>query len=92
MKITIQYEAQARRAAGVRSETIDVSDDSSVVDCICQVAEAHGEQLKPILVTTDGDIQPTLLVFLNDVHVARNDNSRLSDRDTLTLMPPISGG
>ena len=92
MQITLQYEAQARRAAGIASETIEVSDFWCVSDCIRKVADAHGEQLKPILVKPNGEIQPTLLVFLNDAHIVRNEENALSDGDILTLMTPLSGG
>lgn len=92
MQIRIQYEAQARRAAGIGSETVDVPADCGVGDCIRQLAESHGEPLQPVLVNADGDIQPTLLIFRNDCQVAADDDSSLSDGDSLTLMPPISGG
>ena len=93
MQITIQYESQVRRAAGISSETIEVPDDyCSVRACISTVAAAHEKKLKPILVNTDGEVQPTLLVFLNDIQIVRGSESMLSDGDTLTLMTPISGG
>ena len=92
MQVTIQYKAQARRAAGIGSETIEVSDSFCAGDCIREVATAHGEQLKPILVNADGEVQPALLTFVNDVQIARNDDKTLADGDTLTLMTPISGG
>lgn len=92
MQITIQYEAQARRAAGIGSETIDVSESSSVGDCIRAVADARGEKLKPMLVNSDGKIQATLLVFLNDNQTIWDADRPLSAGDVLTLMTPMSGG
>jgi len=93
MQITIQYESQVRRAAGVTSETIEVPDGCcSIRDCIRTVAAAHERELKPMLVNSDGEVQPTLLVFLNDIQIVRSSESMLSDGDTLTLMTPISGG
>ena len=93
MQITIQYESQVRRAAGVTSETIEVPDGCcSIRDCIRTVAAAHEPELKPMLVNSDGEVQPTLLVFLNDIQIVRSSESMLSDGDTLTLMTPISGG
>lgn len=92
MQINIQYEAQARRAAGISSEAADVASGCDVAACIRQLAEAHGDPLKPVLVTADGDVQPTLLIFRNDAQVTRDDSTPLENGDTLTLMPPISGG
>ena len=92
MQVIIQYEAQARRAAGIGSETIEVADASCVSDCVRSVADTQGEELRPILVSGSGEIQPSLLIFLNDAQIVRTDDSVLSDGDTLTLMTPISGG
>jgi sulfur-carrier protein len=92
MQVTVQYEAQARRAAGTCAETIDVAEAISVSDCIRYVADCHGDQLRSILMSTDGGIQPSLLVFVNDGHLCRGDEGVLTEGDTLTLMTPISGG
>jgi molybdopterin converting factor small subunit len=92
MRVIVQYEAQARRAAGTHSETIDVAEAASFRDCIRHVGEWHGDPLKSILLSADGSIQPSLLVFVNDGHVVRGNEAALSDGDTLTLMTPISGG
>jgi len=92
MQITIRYEAQAKRAAGVGSETIDMQAPCRVSDCIRQVADSHGDTLKPILLNADGNIQPTLLLFRGDEQIGKGDEAELSDGDTLTIMTPISGG
>lgn len=92
MQITIRYEAQAKRAAGVGSETIDVQTPCRVSDCIRLVADTHGDTLKPILLNAEGGIQPTLLLFRGDEQIAKGDETELSDGDTLTIMTPISGG
>ncbi|MCH2212013.1 MAG: MoaD/ThiS family protein [Fuerstiella sp.] len=92
IQITVQYEAQAGRAAGTSTETVEVSDTCCVADCIRQVADAHGEQLRTVLLTAAGEVQPSLLVFLNDVQIIRHADSLLNQSDILTLMTPISGG
>lgn len=92
MQITVQYEAQARRAAGIASETVEVAEGCSVSDCIRQVADAAGEPLQAILIDAAGAVQPSLLTFLNDVQITQSDESLLAAGDILTLMTPISGG
>ena len=92
MLIKIQYEAQAKWVAGVSSETIEVSDRCRVSDCIRQVAESHGDDLKQVLLDGAGDIQSTLLLFLDDQQIVRDDEFELADGNTLTIMTPISGG
>ncbi len=92
MQVTIQYEAQARRAAETREESVELLDAASVSDCIRCVADRHGNPLQSILMKSDGGIQPSLLIFVNDGHVASGAEVVLSDGDTVTLMTPISGG
>lgn len=92
MQITIRYEAQAKRAAGVGSETIEVNGPCRVSDCLRQVADAHGDTLKPILLNSDGEIHPALLLFKGDEQIGQAAEAELSDGDTLTIMTPISGG
>ena len=92
MQITIRYEAQAKHAAGVDSETIDVDEPCRVIDCLQQIANTHADTLKSILVNAEGKIQPTLLLFREDEQISKEDDTELSDGDTLTIMTPISGG
>jgi molybdopterin converting factor small subunit len=56
------------------------------------VATLHPESLRPIVINAAGEIQPSLLIFLGDDQVVRDDTKELADGDTLTIMTPISGG
>ena len=91
MKITIQYAAQARFAAGCTGETLEFDAPPTIREVLRQVVARHAE-LKTICLTADGDPQPALLVFVNDVQV-RPDSSQLLPNDCIvTLLPPIAGG
>ncbi|HIF33689.1 MAG: MoaD/ThiS family protein [Pirellulaceae bacterium] len=92
MQITIRYEAQTRRAVGLEEETIELVAPCRVSDCIQHVATLHPESLRPIVINAAGEIQPSLLIFLGDDQVVRDDTKELADGDTLTIMTPISGG
>lgn len=92
MKITVEYEAQAKRAAGVGSETVDVEVGTTVADVLKQLASAHGDPLKSILLDNAGALQPTLLLFVSDEQIDRDGSTQLSEGDSLTVMTPISGG
>jgi len=92
MQINVQYEAQVRRAIGLRLEKISVPDGSTVSDCVQRVAEVHSEKVGTILLNDSNDVQASLLMFLNDSQVLHDDAAILSEGDTLTLMTPISGG
>ena len=92
MKIIVQYETQARRAAGVGSETVEVSEGATVAQVVRQLAASHGDPLRAILLDDAAEIQPTLLLFVSDEQIDRDGSTALSDGDSLTIMTPISGG
>jgi molybdopterin converting factor small subunit len=92
IKITIRYEAQTRRAVGLDEEIIEMTAPCRVSDCIQHLANVHPESLRPIIINSSGHIQPSLLIFLGDDQVIRDDAQELSAGDTITIMTPISGG
>jgi molybdopterin converting factor small subunit len=93
MKITLRYEAQARRACGVEEESIELPPGEwRVSDGIRQAARRHPETLGPMVLDPTGGIQPALLVFLGDEQVLQHEATPLCDGATLSIMTPISGG
>jgi molybdopterin converting factor small subunit len=92
MQIEVHYATQVKRAAGVRSEAVTVSEGCTVHALIRQVAEQHGEGLQRLLLNEAGDVQPGLLLFLDDSQVTAGADPPLSDGGSLTIMSPISGG
>ncbi len=92
MLIAVEYTAQLKRTAGVGRETIDVPEGTTVRSAIGHIAEQHDEPMGKMLLTSGGDVQPTLLLFLGDRQIAAGEDPVLNDGDTLTIMAPISGG
>jgi len=92
MQITIQFETQVKRAAGVSAETVELGDGATIQQSIERVADPSRERLRSFLVGKDGQVLPTVLVFVNDRQVACDDPTPLHDGDTVTIMSPISGG
>ncbi len=92
MPITLQYETLLKRAAGVRSETVDVDGPQDVRDLIVQIAGRRGDPLQSLLVDAAGEVRSSVLIFVGDRQVAAGDSPPLRDGDVVTLMSPISGG
>ncbi len=90
MQVSVEYTAQIKRAAGRSKDTIELTDGATVQTLIESLAESADDSLKRSLVTGDGRMQPTLLVFVRDEQVRSADT--LNDGDTVTLLSPISGG
>ncbi|MEQ9409449.1 MAG: MoaD/ThiS family protein [Fuerstiella sp.] len=94
MKVTIQFEAQLRQAAGVSAKDLELPDGSSINDALRQAADSAAAELRSRLLTDSGELQSALLIFVNEQPVAAASVSEhlLHDGDILLLLPPISGG
>lgn len=92
MKITVRYEAQVRRAAGVASITLAVDDGATLADFLRTLAQTAAEPVRQILFDDRNEFRPTILIFLNDEHVSRSSERKLAAGDSVTITSPISGG
>jgi molybdopterin converting factor small subunit len=92
MKITVQYAAQVRRAAGVESEVIEVADGADLAGALASVAKLHDPQFRALVLDEAGQVRANLLVVVNGVPTARNEQRRLSDKDVVALFSAIGGG
>lgn len=92
MQITAEYTAQMKRAAGVSSETLDVSEGMTLAEFIINLADGRDESLGRHLLGSDGQPQPTVLAFRRDEQIRLDDPEPLRDGDVITFLAPISGG
>jgi molybdopterin converting factor small subunit len=86
------YETLLKRAAGVRSDSVELDAGAEVRDVIRLCAERHGDPLRSLLMDGRGVIRPSLLIFVHGLQLGPEDTGPLSDGDVVTLMSPISGG
>ena len=92
MRITVEYAAQIKRAAGRASEALDLGEPSTVQDAVRQVSERHGEAMDSLLFAGAGRLHPSILLFVGDAQVRWDQPRELRDGDVLTILSPISGG
>ena len=92
MQITVEYAAQVKRATGTGRETVDVETAATLRQLVCHVIARHGETLKPVLLDADGNLHPSILVFVNNEQCCNIAEHELSDGDTVAFLSPISGG
>ena len=92
MQVTVEYAAQVKRAAGVASESVDVEDSCSIRDLLTQVAAARGEALKNILFDDNGELHPSILLFVGNEQIRWDTPIKLKNRDVVSVLSPISGG
>jgi len=92
MRITVRYQTQIRRAAGVGSESIDVSPDCCLPELLMRLAERHGEAFHR-MVLAEGKPNGAILLFVGDNQVSPSAPSiPLQEGDVVTLLAPMAGG
>lgn len=92
MRITVQFSAQLRAAAGSAARTIDAAEGATAQEVIREVAAHHGDDLRSLLLDTAGALQPSVLVFAGGEQVLWETPAPLRADQTLYLTTPIAGG
>jgi molybdopterin converting factor small subunit len=90
MRVVVHYLAQIKQAAGIASEAVELAAPCPVQDFIVLLARRHGGALAKLLLTADGGLQSTVLVFVDDDQVGPN--AVLPEGAVVTLLSPIAGG
>jgi len=92
MKITIQYGAQARTAAGTASESVEVEPGCGLRELIRQLAARHGQPFRELMLEHDGQPRPSNIAVVGEEMVRWNEPRPLRDGEVVTILSPISGG
>jgi molybdopterin converting factor small subunit len=91
MTITVRYQTQVKRAAGIVGEVVEV-DGGSLQQLLQHLVARHGGAFRRLLVRDDGTPQGSILVFVGERQVAVNAPAVLRDGDVVTLLAPMAGG
>ena len=93
MKLRVQYTAQLRTVVGHAEEVVELLEGISLAELLAHLAARHPDA-GPHLVTSTGQIRPSLLVALNGTAVPRDvaGSTTLHEDDEVALLPPIAGG
>ena len=92
MNVTVKFVAQARAAAGVSSESVDVPEAATPGSLLKQLAERHGDSMRGLLLDGDGNPHRSVLLAVGDEQVRVDDPRELKAGDVISIMTPISGG
>jgi molybdopterin converting factor small subunit len=92
MKVIIQYAAQARDAAGIDSESIEIDSPVTVSRLVRRLVDDHGDPLGRVLLNAAGEPHPSVLIFVGDERVQPEELLTFRPGDVVCFLPPISGG
>lgn len=92
MNITIQCFAQLAHAAGASDHTLDLPEQATAQDALRAFATDTTEAARDLLFTPEGDLQPTILLFLDTEPIIWSDPAPARDGSKLFVATPIAGG
>ena len=93
MKIHVTYTGQLKAITKTAAETIHLPEGENTVNSLLfQIAEHYGELAHMMLVGPNQKTHRALIRFVNNTQITPGANPKLGDGDSVTLIPPISGG
>jgi molybdopterin synthase sulfur carrier subunit len=96
MKVTVDYLGYIKNVLGVRQpEKIELEAKASVNDLLVLLAAKHGEPFRKAIYQPGGtDLKSTHILTVNGLllNQLKGLDTKLSDGDTVLLMPVVSGG
>jgi sulfur-carrier protein len=93
MEIDLRYFATVREAVGERTATREFPLGTTVREVLAAL-ETDYPELEGRLLTDDGTIARTVTVLRNGTNVTHHEDgaTELTDGDTLSITPPVTGG
>lgn len=92
MLVHVRFDSQVRRLAGCNRISVDVDATASLEQVVQRVAAKGTEQLRDTLLDDHNSLRGSILVFLNDDLIAKDQPLVLLEGSELTLTTLISGG
>ena len=92
MLVHVRFDSQVRRLAGCNRISVDVDVSATLQQIVQRVAEGGTEELRTALLDDQQSLRSSVLVFLKDDLVSKEQPLVLHDGSELTLTTLISGG
>ena len=90
MRVTVQYMAQIRRAAGCSSEEVETPAAITLRDFLRSLADGRDSAFRTMLLDESEEPRKSLLFFVGDEHAELT--TQLNPGDAVTILAPMSGG
>ncbi len=91
IKVRILLWGQLKANAQTDSIELEVGQPHTVENALCSLVDSM-VPLKGMLMTDEGQLRQSILVFVNGVQLAWGQDNPLQDGTEITLMSPIAGG
>ena len=92
MNVTIQCFAQLARAAGTSEHSQPLKEGATAQDALRAFAESTSAEARALLFNSEGELQPTILLFLDEEPILWSEAAPARDGSVLFVATPIAGG
>jgi len=92
--VKISFLSLLKDRIGVKELNMDLEDNSTINDVFAKLFEKFGEDIKTVLVKKTGDINDPVVIILNEKNIRSLDelNTKIQNKDEITMLPAIAGG
>lgn len=94
MNVAVELTGPLRTAFGQTEMVVMLAEGATIAALADALGAQCDEAARPHLLTTNGDLQPSLLIAINGTAQPSRQAARqvLCDGDRVVLLPPIAGG
>ena len=92
--VKISFLSLLKDRIGVKELNMDLEDNSTINDVFTKLAEKFGDDIKTVLLKKTGDLNDHVVIMLNEKNIRSLDdlNTKIQNKDEITLLPAIAGG
>jgi molybdopterin converting factor small subunit len=92
MKVTIEYAAQVKKAAGISFEEVYLIGNEGIPALLAKIAESHSDEFRTLLFDNNDQLRKTIIVCINYEQIDPHAKPQLNNKDLITILTPMSGG
>jgi molybdopterin synthase sulfur carrier subunit len=94
LKVKIRYFTTLRELAGRKEEEIKMKNGAHLSDLIEKITRKYGIQARDYLYDKNKKLDPSIYFLVNgkNVKIFSGLDRKLTDGDTIAIIPPIGGG
>ncbi len=92
--VKISFLSLLKDRIGVKELNMDLEDNSTINDVFTKLSEKFGDDIKTVLLKKTGDLNDHVVIMLNEKNIRSLDdlNTKIQNKDEITLLPAIAGG
>jgi molybdopterin synthase sulfur carrier subunit len=92
--VKISFLSLLKDRIGVKELNMDLEDNSTINDVFTKLGEKFGDDIKTVLLKKTGDLNDHVVIMLNEKNIRSLDdlNTKIQNKDEITLLPAIAGG